>query len=103
MTEYVATPQRVTFADFETEVSVPLGELVTRVRRERRLSQREVQRRAGMKDATLSKIEKGINGISNVSIIIRLADALEMPREQLFEWSVRYIENKHRHSDGRAA
>ncbi|WP_158634413.1 helix-turn-helix domain-containing protein [Amycolatopsis sp. WAC 01375] len=102
MTHNKTAPQRVSFPDLDSGLTVPLGTLITRVRRMRGLSQREIQRRAGMKDSTLSKLESGTNGISSVSSVVKLADALEMPRQQLFEWAVSYIENKTKQSADRA-
>ncbi|OXM43140.1 helix-turn-helix domain-containing protein [Amycolatopsis alba] len=101
MTDHEKTPARVSFPDLDAGQYVPLGALVARVRNMRGLSQVAVQQRAGMKASTLSKIERGDNGINGVASIIKLADALRIPREQLFEWAVRYIENRNRHDTRR--
>ncbi|RSM81392.1 hypothetical protein DL991_07585 [Amycolatopsis sp. WAC 01375] len=87
-----ATPKWVTFPDVEAGKYVPLGALLARVRALRGLSQVVVADRAGMKAQTVSAIERGIYGIERVPMILRLADALDIPRVQLFEWSARHVE-----------
>ncbi|MBE1576263.1 transcriptional regulator with XRE-family HTH domain [Amycolatopsis roodepoortensis] len=68
---------------------VPLGVLVSRVRLRHRWTLQKTANKAGMGVSTLSQIERGVRHLTYVPTIMRLADALEMPRDQLFNWVVR--------------
>ncbi|MFC3490745.1 helix-turn-helix domain-containing protein [Amycolatopsis roodepoortensis] len=68
--------------------------MLSRVRLWRRWSRDKTARKAGMKYQTLSRYETGERVPTKVSAIMRLADALGMPRQQLFNWVVNEIEHR---------
>ncbi|WP_370323369.1 helix-turn-helix transcriptional regulator [Amycolatopsis sp. WAC 04182] len=73
--------------------------MISRVRLWRRWSQNEVALKADMRPQTISEIELGKRMPKSVPKIMKLADALEMPREQLFKWIV----NEFEYQDARSA
>ncbi|UMP04138.1 helix-turn-helix domain-containing protein [Amycolatopsis sp. EV170708-02-1] len=79
----------VKLPDIDNGRYVPLGVLIARVRLWNRWSVIATANRAGVKEQTIRKIENGERQLTRVPTIMRLADALEMPREQLFNWVVK--------------
>ena len=61
-----------------------LGSLLTRLRGERNLAQKEVAHRAGIDGSTLSRLESGERGVSR-EVIGRICDVLRLDRNTRLE------------------
>ena len=96
-----ATTVWVSFSDIDGGRYVPLGVLVSRVRLGHNWTLEATARKAGIKVHNLRKVERGERLLTRVPAIMRLADALEIPRGQLFDWVVN--EQEHRQARKEAA
>ena len=84
----------VRFDDVDAGVFVPVGVLLRRVRDRRGWKQYELADRAGFSQSFVGGVEAGSRPVRRVSTIMRLADVLEIPREQLFAWVVAEVEQE---------
>jgi transcriptional regulator with XRE-family HTH domain len=90
----------VRFDDVETGVFVPVGVLLRRVRDLRGWKQYDVADRSGFSPSFVGGVEAGSRPVRRVPTIMRLADVLEIPREQLFAWVVAEVEREESLSGG---
>jgi transcriptional regulator with XRE-family HTH domain len=74
----------------EASRALALGALIRRLRRERRLTLRELAERVPMSASNLSRIELGAQGPPPDEIIERIATALEVDRAELLRAAGRY-------------
>ena len=89
----MAEAKWVRFADVERGVFVPVAALLQRVRRERGLTQYAVANRAGVSMSYVSRIDGGSRRLRRVETVMRLADALDIPRDQLFGWAAAEVQH----------
>jgi transcriptional regulator with XRE-family HTH domain len=69
-------------------VSKKFGEYLKKLRKERNLSLREVEKKAGISNAYLSQIERGIRGAPSIEIMNRLADTYRVPVSDLIRVAI---------------
>ncbi|MQA03241.1 MAG: helix-turn-helix domain-containing protein [Streptosporangiales bacterium] len=62
-----------------SDLSNQLGRTIARLRKQRGLSQREFARLVGRSETWLSQVERGARHIDRMSVLERLADALDVP------------------------
>lgn len=85
---------RVRFDDVEAGTFVPVGVLLRRVRDLRGWKQYDVAGRSGFSPSFVGGVEAGSRPVRRVPTIMRLADVLDIPREQLFAWVVAEVEQE---------
>ncbi|HEY3690141.1 MAG TPA: helix-turn-helix domain-containing protein [Pseudonocardiaceae bacterium] len=87
-------PEWLRYADVEQGAFVPVAALLARVRYERGLTQWTVANLAGLSISFVSGMEAGSKRLRTVETTMRLAHALDMPRDQLFGWAVAEVEHE---------
>ncbi|WP_410589732.1 helix-turn-helix domain-containing protein [Amycolatopsis sp. lyj-23] len=83
----------VRFDDVDAGVFVPVGVLLRRMRDLKGWKQRDLAQHSGFSLSFVAGLEGGSRSVRRVPIIMRLADVLSVPREQLFAWVVAEIEH----------
>ncbi|WIY02805.1 helix-turn-helix transcriptional regulator [Amycolatopsis mongoliensis] len=90
----MAELEPVRFDDVDAGVFVPVGVLLRRVRDRRGWKQYDVADRSGFSPSFVGGVEAGSRPVRRVPTIMRLADVLDIPREQLFGWVVAEVEQE---------
>jgi transcriptional regulator with XRE-family HTH domain len=96
---YAATKHKA--VNHETKLLDDLGEVVRRRRLALNLSQEELAFRAGVHRTYLSDIERGARNIT-VTVLTRLAEALELKVSRLFRLTELYKPDRAKARNGRA-
>ncbi|SEO56719.1 helix-turn-helix domain-containing protein [Amycolatopsis saalfeldensis] len=89
----MAETEWVRFDDVDRGLFVPVAALLQRVRHERGLTQWTVANRAGLSMSYVGGIDGGSRRLRRVETVMRLAHALEIPRDQLFGWVVAEVQH----------
>jgi transcriptional regulator with XRE-family HTH domain len=70
------------------------GDFLRKVRKERKMSLREVERKVKISNAYLSQLERGDRSIPTINILTRLASVYGLDIDVLIEKAVKEIQNK---------
>jgi transcriptional regulator with XRE-family HTH domain len=70
------------------------GDFLRKVRKERKMSLREVERKVKISNAYLSQLERGDRSIPTINILTRLASVYGLDIDVLIEKAVKEIHNK---------
>lgn len=70
------------------------GDFLRKVRKERKMSLREVERKVKISNAYLSQLERGDRSIPTINLLTRLASVYGLDIDVLIEKAVKEIQNK---------